>query len=106
GGGAGWGCEGGREGGGGGAGIATLLAMVGVGWLLPSPLAGQGPAIVTVLGLVALVLAAGLAGVLWRWRQAVQALHLAEQEIQRAQDQARRAEQRWAEAEARHREEG
>jgi hypothetical protein len=81
--------------------IATLLAMVGVGWLLPSPLAGQGPAIVTLLGLVALVLAAGLAGVLWRWRQAVQALHVAEQELQRTHDQARQAEQRWVEAEAR-----
>jgi predicted Ser/Thr protein kinase len=81
--------------------IATLLAMVGVGWLLPSPLAGQHSAIAALLGLVALVLALGLAGVLWRWRQAVQALHLAEREIQRAQDQAKLAEQRWAEAEAR-----
>jgi hypothetical protein len=84
--------------------IATLLAMVGVGWLLPSPLAGQHSAIAALLGLVALVLALGLAGVLWRWRQAVQALQLAEQEIQRAQDQAKRAEQRWTEAEARNRE--
>ena len=81
--------------------IATLLALVGVGWLLPSPLAGEGPAIAALLGLVALVMAVGLAGVIWQWRQAVQALHVAEQEMQRAQDQARRAEQKWVEADAR-----
>jgi hypothetical protein len=81
--------------------IATLLALIGVGWLLPSPLAGEGPAIAALLGLVALVMAVGLAGVIWQWRQAVQALHVAEQEMQRAQDQAKLAELRWVEAEAR-----
>jgi serine/threonine-protein kinase len=81
--------------------IAALLALVGLCWLLPSPLAGQEQALAALLGLVALVLAAGLAGALWQWRQVVQALHVAEQEMQRAQDQAQRAEQRWLEADAR-----
>jgi serine/threonine-protein kinase len=84
--------------------IAALLALVGVGWLLPSPLAREGPALVALLGLVTLVMAVGLAGVLWQWRQAVRALHAAEQEMQRAQDQAQRAEQRWVEADARRQE--
>jgi hypothetical protein len=81
--------------------IATLLGMVALGWMLPSPLAGEGQAITALLGLVVLVMAVGLAGVLWQWRQAVRALHVAEQEIQRAKDQAKLAEQRSVEADSR-----
>ncbi len=52
---------------------------------------GAGPAIAGLLGLVALVAAVGLGGVLWHWRQAVLAV-VAERESKRAKAQTELAE--------------
>ncbi|MGO9916156.1 MAG: WD40 repeat domain-containing serine/threonine protein kinase [Isosphaeraceae bacterium] len=56
--------------------------------------ARRRPAIAALLGLVALVTALGLGGVLWQWRAAVLARGAAERETIRANAQAELAEQR------------
>ncbi len=56
--------------------------------------ARRSPAIAALLGLVALVTALGLAGVLWQWRQAVVARRDAERESGRAKSQPELAEER------------
>jgi eukaryotic-like serine/threonine-protein kinase len=66
--------------------------------------ARRKPAIAALLGLVALVTALGLGGVLWQWRQAVAARNVADQETRNAKDQANLAERRRVEAETRRRE--
>ncbi|MFI5457822.1 MAG: protein kinase [Isosphaerales bacterium] len=56
--------------------------------------ARRKPAIAALLGLVALVTALGLGGVLWQWREAVLARGVAERETGRAKSQTELAEQR------------
>ncbi|MFI5460210.1 MAG: WD40 repeat domain-containing serine/threonine protein kinase, partial [Isosphaerales bacterium] len=66
--------------------------------------AWRRPAIAGRLGLVAIVTALGLGGVLWQWRAAVRARNVADQESRNAKDQANLAERRRVEAEARRQE--
>ena len=66
--------------------------------------ARRKPAIAALLGLVALVTALGLGGVLWQWRAAVRARNVADQESRNAKKQATLAEGRHVEAEARRQE--
>ena len=54
--------------------------------------ARRRPAIAALLGLVALVAALGLGGVLWQWREAVLARAVAEREAGRAKAQTELAE--------------
>jgi eukaryotic-like serine/threonine-protein kinase len=61
--------------------------------------ARRRPAIAGLLGLVTLVTALGLGGVLWQWRAAVRARHVADQENRNAKNQAVLAEQARQEAE-------
>ncbi len=56
--------------------------------------ARRKPAIAALLGLIALVTAMGLSGVLWQWREAVLARGVAERETARAKSQTELAEQR------------
>ncbi len=63
--------------------------------------ARRKPAIATLLGLITLVTFLGLGGVLWQWREAVQARGIAEHETIRAKNQAELAEQRRLEADER-----
>jgi len=56
--------------------------------------AQRRPAIAALLGLVALVTALGLGGVLWQWREAVRARGVAERETGRAKSQTELAEER------------
>jgi WD40 repeat protein len=60
--------------------------------------ARRKPAIAALLGLVALVAALGLGGVLWQWRQAVRARGVAERETARAKSQTELAGERLADA--------
>ncbi|MFI5459079.1 MAG: protein kinase [Isosphaerales bacterium] len=60
--------------------------------------ARRRPVIAALLGLVALVTALGLGGVLWQWRQAVQARGVAERESGRAKSQTELAEERLEDA--------
>ena len=60
--------------------------------------ARRRPAITSLLGLVALVTALGLGGVLWQWRQAVIARGVAERESGRVRAQTELAEQRLQES--------
>ena len=60
--------------------------------------ARRRPAIAALLGLVALVTALGLGGVLWQWREAVVARRDAERESGRAKSQTELAEERLQEA--------
>ena len=62
------------------------------------------PVIAGLLGLVAVVTALGLGGVLWQWRAAVRARNFADQESLNAKNQANLAERRRVEAETRRRE--
>jgi len=66
--------------------------------------ARRKPAIAALLALVTVVTLAGLSGVLWQWREAVQARGVAEHETIRAKSQAELAERRRVEAELRRRE--
>jgi len=66
--------------------------------------ARRKPAIAALMGLVALVAALGLGGVLWQWRAAVRARDVADQESRNAKEQANLAEGRRVEAEARRQE--
>ncbi len=59
------------------------------------------PTIAALVGMVALVTALGLGGVLWQWRAAVGARVVADQKSRDAKDQADLAERRRLEAEAR-----
>ncbi len=63
--------------------------------------ARRRPAIAALLGLVTLVTALGLGGVLWQWRAAVRARNVADRERQNAKQQAELAEARRVEAENR-----
>ena len=56
--------------------------------------ARRRPAIAALLGIVTLVTALGLGGVLWQWREAVLARGIAERESERAKAQSELAEQR------------
>jgi tetratricopeptide (TPR) repeat protein len=62
------------------------------------------PAIAALSALVCLVTSLGLGGVLWQWREAVQARGIAERETIRAKDQAELADRRRVEADNRRRE--
>ena len=63
--------------------------------------ARRKPAIAGLLGLVSLVTALGLGGVLWQWREAVRARDVADKESRNARDQADLAEGRRIESEDR-----
>ena len=60
--------------------------------------ARRKPAVAALLGLVALVTALGLGGVLWQWREAVDARDVAERETERAKSQTELAEERLEDA--------
>jgi len=63
--------------------------------------ARRQPAIAALMGLITLVTFSGLGGVLWQWREAVQARGVAEHETGRAMAQAELAERRRLEADER-----
>jgi eukaryotic-like serine/threonine-protein kinase len=66
--------------------------------------ARRKPAIAALMGLVAIVAALGLGGVMWQWRAAVRARNVADKESQNAKVQANLAEGRRVEAEVRRQE--
>ena len=77
-----------------------ILARPVTRWERAVKWARRRPAIAALLGLVALVAAAGLGGVLWQWREAVVARGIAERESERAKAQTELAEREGERAKA------